>query len=187
MSSNGKVKNDIDAVVEAIGRERTGVTVVAESCNGSATFLDQLHLSTGCPVQLCHPGYAQRMRANPDKTDKSDGELIADLTRVGYLPEVWLAPAIPELLCVSKRTRDLLQVRAYVQEEVSILAKNEIFPLESLSKDNDEVLASRETISMEDNGSVSHSQNLIAYLVSYPARFVPIPPQVFPSVTARTT
>jgi transposase len=90
---NRKVKNDIDAVVEAIGRGRTEVTVVAEACNGSATFLDQLHLRTGWPVRLCHPGYAQRMRANPDKIDKSDGELIADLTRVGYLPEVWLAPA----------------------------------------------------------------------------------------------
>ena len=66
---------------------------MAEACNGSATFLDQLHLRTGWPVRLCHPGYAQRMRANPDKIDKSDGELIADLTRVGYLPEVWLAPA----------------------------------------------------------------------------------------------
>lgn len=33
------------------------------------------------------------MRNNPDKSDKSDGELIADLTRIGYLPEVYLAPA----------------------------------------------------------------------------------------------
>ena len=33
------------------------------------------------------------MKSSPDKSDYSDGQLIADLTRVGYLPRVWLAPA----------------------------------------------------------------------------------------------
>ena len=32
------------------------------------------------------------MKHNPDKTDKGDAELLGDLHRVGYLPEVWLAP-----------------------------------------------------------------------------------------------
>lgn len=36
---NRKVKNDIDAVVEAIGRSRTGVTVVAELVTGVRHFL----------------------------------------------------------------------------------------------------------------------------------------------------
>jgi transposase len=68
------------------------VVVAAEACSGSAAFLDALHRESGLAVKLCHPGYAQRMRHNPDKTDKSDSELIADLNRVGYLPEVYLAP-----------------------------------------------------------------------------------------------
>jgi hypothetical protein len=43
-------------------------------------------------VSLGHPAYIARMKSSPDKTDFSDGRLLADLTRVGYLPCVWLAP-----------------------------------------------------------------------------------------------
>jgi transposase len=32
------------------------------------------------------------MKNNPDKSDSSDAQLIGDLNRVRYLPEVWLAP-----------------------------------------------------------------------------------------------
>lgn len=132
---NRKVRNDIDAVVEAIGRGRTEVTVVAEACNGSATFLDQLHLSTGWPVRLCHPGYAQRMRANPDKTDKSDGELIADLTRVGYLPEVWLAPAaIRDLRALVRyRAAEIDKGRVIKLRIRALLRNNRVRPPEGVS------------------------------------------------------
>jgi hypothetical protein len=34
-----------------------------------------------------------QLKKSPDKTDFSDGRLLADLTRVGYLPRVWLPPA----------------------------------------------------------------------------------------------
>jgi len=33
------------------------------------------------------------MKRQPDKTDYSDARMLADLTRVGYLPQVWLPPA----------------------------------------------------------------------------------------------
>jgi transposase len=32
------------------------------------------------------------MKRSPDKTDWSDAQLLADLTRINYLPKVWLAP-----------------------------------------------------------------------------------------------
>ena len=86
---NRRVANDVQALVEVVSVGNHRVTVSAEACNGSATFLDEVQKVTGWDVKLCHPGYAQRMRHNPDK---SDGMLIADLTRVGCLPEVWLAP-----------------------------------------------------------------------------------------------
>ena len=89
---NRKIGNDIGELIRLVGGETSNIVVSAEACNGSASLLDALHRETGWNVKLCHPGYAQRMKSNPDKTDKSDGELIADLTRIGYLPEVWLAP-----------------------------------------------------------------------------------------------
>ncbi|MCH8046060.1 MAG: hypothetical protein IID44_20290 [Planctomycetes bacterium] len=32
------------------------------------------------------------MKRSPDKSDLSDAHLLADLTRVNYLPKVWLVP-----------------------------------------------------------------------------------------------
>ena len=50
------------------------------------------------------------MEANPDKSDKSDADLVCDLNRVGYLPEVWLAP---------EWIRDLRAVVRYRQQLVA--------------------------------------------------------------------
>ena len=32
------------------------------------------------------------MKQTPDKSDWTDAKLLADLTRIGYIPRVWLAP-----------------------------------------------------------------------------------------------
>jgi len=84
--------NDVRQVAALLDRYAPVSSVVAEACTGSANFLDEVHRVTGHKVKLCHPGYVQRMKNNPDKTDYSDGLLLSDLNRVGYLPEVWLAP-----------------------------------------------------------------------------------------------
>jgi transposase len=63
----------------------------------------------GWLVELAHPGYVSRMKQSPDKTDYSDARLLADLTRVGYLPRVWLAP--PYL-------RELRSLVRYRQQQV---------------------------------------------------------------------
>ena len=98
MSPAGKVltnrscANDVGEVIEIVNRFGQVRRVSAEACNGSTEFLEALNRSTGWQKRLCHPGYVQRMKNNPDKTDKSDAELIADLDRVDYLPQVWFAP-----------------------------------------------------------------------------------------------
>jgi len=43
-------------------------------------------------VELAHAGYVARMKQTPDKSDWTDAKLLADLTRAGYIPRVWLAP-----------------------------------------------------------------------------------------------
>jgi transposase len=63
-----------------------------EACCGSANLGQELVDRLGWNVSLGHPAYIARMKSSPDKTDYSDGRLLADLTRVGYLPCVWLAP-----------------------------------------------------------------------------------------------
>lgn len=89
---NRSVDNDagkLQGLLEPLGSVRR---VGIEACCGAADFGEELSERTGWPVQLGHAAYIARMKSSPDKSDFSDGRLIADLTRVGYLPQVWLAP-----------------------------------------------------------------------------------------------
>ncbi len=60
--------------------------VAIESCSGAADLAEELVGHAGWPVHLAHPGYGNRMKQNPDKTDYTDARMLADLERVGYLP-----------------------------------------------------------------------------------------------------
>ena len=68
------------------------VKVSIESCSGAAHLADELICRTGWSITLAHPGIVNRMKQNPDKSDKTDAFVLADLVRLGYLPKVWLAP-----------------------------------------------------------------------------------------------
>ena len=63
-----------------------------EACCGAADLAEELATQWQLPIQLAHPGYVNRMKQSPDKTDFGDAQLLADLARVNYLPAVWLAP-----------------------------------------------------------------------------------------------
>jgi len=128
VSSNRRVGNSVDEVIGVVGKNRRRVRVTAEACNGSAAFLDALREKTSWETRLCHPGYAQRMRMNPDKTDKSDSELIADLTRVGYLPEVYLAsPEIRDLRSLVRyRGQQMAEARSTKVRIRALLRNNRI-------------------------------------------------------------
>ena len=90
---NRSTSNDcaeLARLVEPLGRvQRVGI----EACCGAADLGQELVERLGWNVSLGHPAYIARMKSSPDKSDYSDGQLIADLPRVGYLPRVWLAPA----------------------------------------------------------------------------------------------
>jgi transposase len=83
---NRSVQNDsqdLRRVIEPLGRvQRAGI----EACCGAADLGQELVERLGWNVSLGHPAYIAKMKAGPDKTDYSDGRLLADLTRVGYLP-----------------------------------------------------------------------------------------------------
>ncbi len=123
---NRSAKNDsqeVGRIVQPLGIvQRVGI----EACCGASDLAEELVQQLGWNVSLGHPAYIARMKASPDKTDYSDGRLLADLTRVGYLPRVWLAPAyIRELRQLvnhrqrlANHTRSLkLQVGAILREQ----------------------------------------------------------------------
>jgi transposase len=123
---NRAVCNDVDAVIDVVTQFGSLAVCAVEACCGAADFCHRLRQATGWDVRLAHPGYARRLKQSPDKSDHDDAELLADLVRVRYLPEVWLAPtAVRELRRLVRYRQQLkrnrveikLQVRALLREE----------------------------------------------------------------------
>jgi transposase len=89
---NRSVENDAGSIRAVMLRYGTPRRIAIEACCGAADLAEELVATYGLTVQLAHPGYVNRMKGSPDKTDFADAQLLADLVRVNYLPSVWLAP-----------------------------------------------------------------------------------------------
>jgi transposase len=123
---NRSVANSIELVIHAVRRVARDAICAIEACCGAADFAHELSRRTGWTVRLAHPGYARRLKRSPDKSDHDDARLLADLVRVRYLPEVWLAPSeVRELRRLVRYRQQLkrsrvnlkLQIRALLREE----------------------------------------------------------------------
>ncbi len=127
MLGNRNVANDPGAVrdfVRRLGGLVRGVAI--EACCGAADFATKLEAQTEWTVKLAHAGAVQRLKQGPDKTDHGDAWHLADLLRVGYLPEVWLADEYTRQLrrlvryrqgLVAERKQIKLRIRALLREE----------------------------------------------------------------------
>lgn len=122
---NRSCPNDWKSIADAVHRVGQVQRAALEACGGSANLGEELVQKAGWSVELAHPGYVERMKRSPDKSDFSDGRMLADLTRVGYLPAVWLAPAAVRELrhlvnyrqgLVDQRRTTKLRVRAILRE-----------------------------------------------------------------------
>jgi transposase len=115
MDEQGKVllnrpcRNDWRELVKAVEGKGVVKRVAIEACSGAADLAEELVTHAGWHVELGHPHYVAKLKGSPDKSDFSDGRLLADLTRVGYLPKTWLPPA---------PVRDLRQLVGYRQQLV---------------------------------------------------------------------
>lgn len=109
-------------LLELSGKYR--VKAAIEACGGASELTDQLRLR-GWEIDLAHSGYVSQLKKGPDKTDKQDAHLLADLVRVGYVPTVWLAPERLRQLrslvrhrqrLAAERRATKLQIRALMRE-----------------------------------------------------------------------
>lgn len=121
---NKEVANDAGKIM-AVAKARGKVKAVAvEACCGAANLADEL-TALGWKVNMAHPGYTNRMKQNPDKTDFSDARLLADLVRVGYLPTVYLAPeAIRQLRRLVRRRQCLVEMRKAAKLRIRALLRD---------------------------------------------------------------
>lgn len=123
--SSGNDCQELNRLVSRLGVvQRVGI----EACCGAADLGQELVERLGWNVSLGHPAYIARMKSSPDKSDYSDGRLLADLTRVGYLPTVWLAPAsIRELRqLVNHRQRSVDHARSLKLRVGAILREQRV-------------------------------------------------------------
>lgn len=103
---NRDVNNDPGAVRDLVARHGYPKAVAIEACSGAADFAEELRRQTGWSVRMAHAGYVRKLKQGPDKTDHGDAWLLADLVRVNYLPDVWLA---------DEKTRQLRRLVHYRQ------------------------------------------------------------------------
>lgn len=123
---NRNEPNDVRRVAAVIQVRGQPASVAVEACCGAADFATKLGALTGWNVRLAHPGYVQRMKRGPDKTDGGDAALLADLLRTNHLPEVWLADSTTRQLrrlvryrggLKAERKNVKLRIRALLREE----------------------------------------------------------------------
>jgi transposase len=119
-----KIRDAVDAAATPLNGRVCRVGV--EACCGSADLAQELVENAGWDVSLGHPAYVAKLRGSPDKSDFSDGRLVADLVRVSYLPAVWLPPRQVRQLrqlvnyrrrLVDQRRAAKLQVGAVLREQ----------------------------------------------------------------------
>lgn len=109
--TNRPCANQLSAIDAMVRRHGSKVFAAIEACCGAADLAEALTMRLGWSVHVAHPGYVRRMKQNPDKTDFSDARLLADLERVGYLPQVWQAPA------AIRHLRDLVRYRQALADQ----------------------------------------------------------------------
>jgi transposase len=118
--ANRSCPDDAKAVDLLVALHGDDVRGAIEACTGAAELADELIARHGWDLSLAHPGYVNRMKQGPDKSDYSDARMLADLVRVGYLPKVWLAPAdVRQLRTLVRYRRQLVNERRALKLRVT--------------------------------------------------------------------
>jgi transposase len=145
--------NDADALGRLVAPLGAVTRVGIEACCGAADLGQELVERLGWNVSLGHPAYVAKLKGSPDKSDFSDSRLVADLTRVGYLPRVWLAPAYVRDLrqLVNHRQRLVDHARDLKLRVGGVLREQRV----KVAKDRGSRWSKAWTASVRDNAALS--------------------------------
>jgi transposase len=113
-----RISNDAEYLAAVIARAGEAPEVVLEACYGWYWAADAL-AAAGANVHLAHPlgvaGFANR-RVKNDERDAGD---LADLLRMGRLPEAWIAPPpVRELRELVRHRAKLVGLRTNLKNQV---------------------------------------------------------------------
>lgn len=119
-----RILNDVDRLNDVIGRAGEAPEVVLEATYGWYWAVDALR-EAGAQVHLAHPLGVKAFEYRRVKNDFRDAADLADLLRMGRLPEAWIAPpATRELRELVRHRAKLVGIRSHCKAEIhAVLAK----------------------------------------------------------------
>ena len=119
-----RITNSPAALRREIARAGENPRVVVEATYGWYWAADVLE-AAGAEVHLAHPLGVKAFSYRRVKNDERDAADLADLLRMGRLPEAWIAPAeIRELRELTRYRHKLVKMRTSVKDQVhAVLAK----------------------------------------------------------------
>jgi transposase len=119
-----RVVNDVDRLNSVMARAGVDPEVVLEATYGWYWAVDALQ-DAGANVHLAHPLGVKAFEYRRVKNDVRDATDLADLLRMGRLPEAWIAPPeIRELRELVRHRAKLVALRSHCKAEVhAVLAK----------------------------------------------------------------
>jgi transposase len=119
-----RISNDPEYLRQVMERAGEHPEVVLEATYGWYWAADTL-AELGASVHLAHPLGVKAFEYRRVKNDERDSKDLADLLRMGRLPEAWIAPpAVRELRELVRHRAKLVSMRARCKAEVhAVLAK----------------------------------------------------------------
>ena len=119
-----RINNDLDSLAAVMARAGEAPQVVLEATYGWYWAVDALQAG-GAQVHLAHPLGVKGFSYRRVKNDVRDAADLADLLRMGRLPEAWIAPpATRELRELVRHRAKLVALRSGCKCEVhAVLAK----------------------------------------------------------------
>jgi len=119
-----QILNDVDRINSVMTRAGEDPEVVLEATYGWYWAVDALQ-AAGAHVHLAHPLGVKAFEYRRVKNDLRDATDLADLLRMGRLPESWIAPpATRELRELVRHRAKLVGLRSHCKAEIhAVLAK----------------------------------------------------------------
>jgi transposase len=119
-----RIANGVDRLAEVMARAGEAPEVVLEATYGWYWAVDALQ-RLGASVHLAHPLGVKAFEYRRVKNDERDARDLADLLRMGRLPESWIAPPpVRELRELVRHRAKLVGLRSHCKAEVhAVLAK----------------------------------------------------------------
>jgi transposase len=121
-----QIANGAAALTEVLARAGQSPEVVLEATYGGYWALDVLQ-DAGAQVHLAHPLGVKGFAYRRVKNDVRDAQDLANLLRMGRLPEAWIAPPqTRELRELVRHRAKLVALRSFCRAQVhSVLASGE--------------------------------------------------------------